>query len=177
MCIPLSILSALISAIIILAILFGYQFKLERKMENDGFLITLTPFEMERKSKDEVKPTGKIVDFNPRIEHYLKVAEVMVTLASASLVFIPTVHIDKTHPMFAYAMVLVGCTVVFGVIFMALLTYYYEMFLFDPRTFGAFRSSMVFSIGFSGLICFAIAYLVLAVQIAIAYSSGTLMSK
>jgi len=60
--------------------------------------------------------------------------------------------------------------------FMATMTYFYEMFLFDPSSYSAGRSSMMFSTGFSGFACFALAYFVIAVQIATAYMSGTLTS-
>lgn len=36
-----------------------------------------------------------------------------------------------------FSMVLLGFTVVYGLLFMALLTYFYEMFLFDPASFTA----------------------------------------
>jgi hypothetical protein len=165
---------AVATALAIVGCLFGFEYRLERKSEHDGLYITLTPLECLRGPRGEVIRTDKVVDFNPRLEHYLKVAEVMVTLASASLVLIPTLHIDKTHPMFAYAMVLLGFTVVFAVTFMATMAYFYEMFLFNPASFNALRSSFVFAVGFSGHLCFAIAYLVLAIQIAIAYTNGTL---
>jgi hypothetical protein len=42
------------------------------------------------------------------------------------------------------------------------MTYFYEMFLFDPASYSAGRSSLMFSVGFSGYGCFALAYLVIA---------------
>ena len=71
-------------------------------------------------------------------------------------------------------MVLLGFTVVFGLSFMATMTYFYEMFLFAPTSYSAGRSSLMFSLGFSGFACFALAYFVIAVQVAYAYTSGTL---
>jgi hypothetical protein len=38
----------------------------------------------------------------------------------------------------------------------ALMTYFYEMFLYNPRTFGALQPSTMFSFGFSGLLCFGL---------------------
>jgi hypothetical protein len=73
-------------------------------------------------------------------------------------------------------LVLLGFTVVYGLLFMALLTYFYEMFLFDPGTFTAFRSSLVFTLGFSAFPWFAIAYILLAVITGTATANGTMPS-
>jgi hypothetical protein len=80
----------------------------------------------------------------------------MVTLSSASLVFIPSLHVGNANPIFAYAIVMLGFSVFYGVLFMALMTYFYEMFLYNPRNFGALQSSTMFSFGFSGLMCFGL---------------------
>jgi hypothetical protein len=46
------------------------------------------------------------------------------------------------------------------------------MFLFNPANFKAFRSSLIFALGFSAFACFAMAYLALAIVVARAFSSG-----
>jgi len=110
----------------------------------------------------------------PRHGHYLKCAEVLITLASASLVFIPTLHVSALLPRLGFSMVLLGFTVVYGLLFMALLTYFYEMFLFNPASFTTFRSSAIFTLGFSAFLCFALAYLVLSIIIGTAVANGSL---
>jgi hypothetical protein len=63
-------------------------------------------------------------------------------------------------------MVLLSLAVVYALLFMALLTYFYEMFLFNPNNFGAFHSSTIFTLGFSSFACFGLAYISLALVFA-----------
>lgn len=153
-----------------------FEYRIELKvLRTPGTVITLTP--RKRNIDGTIKTPEEVHDFDPRLEHYLKVAEIVVGLASASLVFIPTLHSTKINTCwFAFAFVMLSFTVFFGLFFMATMTYFYEMFLFDPSSYSAGRSSMMFSTGFSGFACFALAYFVIAVQIATAYMSGTLTS-
>jgi len=72
-------------------------------------------------------------------------------------------------------MVVLGMTVVYSLGFMAAITYFYEMFLFDPTSFTAFRSSLMFSLGFGGLFSFGLAYIVLAFTVGNALVHGTLI--
>ena len=151
---------------------FLFEYSIERKAP----YVTLTPF---KRSRDP--QTGNIVrrneevDFDPRHQSYIKCAEVLITLASASLVFIPTLHVSTLLPRLSFSIVLLGFTVVYALLFMALLTYFYEMFLFDPTNFTAFRSSLVFSLGFSAFLCFAAAYMWLAIIAGIAIANGSLI--
>jgi len=109
-------------------------------------------------------PNG--IDFDPRHGHYMKTAEVVVALASASLLFVPRLRVD-THPRaYSFAMVLLGASVLFCVIFMAALTYFYENFLYRNDSYSAWKYGLVNALGSSGLLCFAIAYVFLAVAMA-----------
>lgn len=167
------ILWAITVAFAIWAVLFSYEYYVERKMiRTPGVVITLTPWKRDMNGK--IKNPPEVHEFDPRLEHYLKVAEIIIGLASASLVFIPTLHAKSINCWFAFALVLLGFTVFFGLSFMATMTYFYEMFLFEPASYSAGRSSLMFSVGFSGYGCFALAYFVIAIQIALAYTSGTL---
>jgi hypothetical protein len=175
------ILGAIAAGVSIWSALFWPQYLSEKNICKGGAVITLTPWKrnVDGTFKEESQADGgKRVDthdFDPRLEHYLKVAEVIITLASASLVFIPTLHGKSLNCWFAFALVMLGLTVVFGLAFMAIMTYFYEMFLFDPKGYGPFRSSLMFSLGFTGFACFAIAYLVISIQVGLAYSSGSLI--
>jgi hypothetical protein len=60
-------------------------------------------------------------------------------------------------------------------LFMALLTYFYEMFLFDPMSFMALRSSAMFTLGFSAFVCFALAYIWLSIIAGTAIANGSLV--
>jgi hypothetical protein len=64
------------------------EYRLERKTA----LVTLTPFKMLRDPttwKVSESPAGEVVELDPRHGHYMKLGEVLIALASASLVFIP----------------------------------------------------------------------------------------
>ena len=65
----------------------------------------------------------------------MKLGEILVTLASASLVFIPAPHATSSLPALGFCMMILGLTVFYSLSFMALMTYFYEMFLFDPANF------------------------------------------
>src|ERR1700691_4272125 len=119
------ILLAITVAFAVLAVLFSYEYSIERKAVDRGRVITLTPYKQDASGK-RLKPSEHDVhEFDPRLEHYLKVAEILVTLASASLVFLPTLHFSKVNSLFASAMVLLGFTVVYGLGFMVTMTYFY----------------------------------------------------
>jgi hypothetical protein len=45
---------------------------------------------------------------------------------------------------------------------MALLTYFYERFLYDDQTYKPWKYGLLHGLGFGGLFCFALAYIVLA---------------
>jgi hypothetical protein len=114
--------------------------------------------------------TDKLVDFVPRMQQYTKTAEIMITLASASILFIPS-HVGK-QPVLALPMVLLGFGVVWGVWFIAWMSYCYEQSLYDPANFRAGESSIMFALGFGALACFALAYLALAITIAHSIATG-----
>ncbi len=153
------------------AAFFTFEYSIERKAR----YVTLTPFKRTRDPQTgEILSGGEEVDFDPRHGHYMKCAEVLITLASASLVFIPTLHVSTLLSKLAFPMVLLGFTVVYALLFMALLTYFYEMFLFNPASFTAFRSSTIFTLGFSAFTCFALAYLTLSIIMGEAIGSGSL---
>jgi hypothetical protein len=171
MCVPISILWAVALGVVIPGGFFIYEYRIEREAP----YVTLTPF---KKGRD--RENGRVidvpgeVDFDPRHGHYMKLGEVLITLASASLVFIPTLHFTSHLPALGFCMVVLGLTVVYSLGFMAAITYFYEMFLFDPTSFTAFRSSLMFSLGFGALFSFALAYIVLAFSVGKALVNGTL---
>jgi len=160
--------------VVIPLVFFVFEYRLER----DAPWVTLTPSKMSRDpvtGETSRSSEGGVVDFDPRHGHYMKLGEVLITLASASLVFIPSLHFSSMLPRLGFPMVLSGFTVVYALGFMATLTYFYEMFLFDPRTFTAFRSSLIFTLGFGAFTCFALAYITLAIIVGNAIASGTLL--
>ena len=66
---------------------------------------------------------GKPVPFEHRHERYMNVAEVMLTLASASLVFVPSSRLSFYSHACAFALILLGLCLLYSLVFMALMTY------------------------------------------------------
>src|SRR2546429_5280580 len=115
---------------------------------------------------------GNPVPFEHRHERYLNVAEVMVTLASASLVFIPSSRLSVYKNACAFALILLGLCVLYSVGFMALLTYFYERFLYNDQSYLPWKYGLLHALGFGALFCFALAYIVLAGGVANAVIYG-----
>ena len=105
---------------------------------------------------------GKPQPFEHRHERYMGVAEVMLTLASASLVFVPSSRLSLYSHACAFALILLGLCVLYSVGFMALLSYFYERFLYDDQTYRPWKYGLLHGLGFGALFCFALAYIVLA---------------
>src|SRR5215831_17444582 len=105
---------------------------------------------------------GKPIPFEHRHERYMNVAEVMLTLASASLVFVPSSRLSLYSHTCAFALILLGLCVLYSVGFMALLSYFYERFLYDDQTYRPWKYGLLHGLGFGALFCFALAYIVLA---------------
>jgi hypothetical protein len=110
-------------------------------------------------------PTGEFVSFESRHERYMKIAEVVTTLASASLIFVPNSRLNIYPRSCAFALVLLGFSVLYCIGFMAMLTYFYEGFLYKRRSYSPTKYGLVHALGFGGLICFALAYIWLAVRV------------
>jgi hypothetical protein len=117
------------------------------------------------------------VDFQPRLGHYLKTSEVVITLASASLVFIPKLTVTAHPEWFAFSMTLFGLTVLYLVLFMITLLYFYEDSLYFPTYYTVKKSAAVVAMGFAGLLCFITAYMSIAVQIAKAVGDKAVLVK
>src|SRR5215831_18866476 len=109
---------------------------------------------------------GKPQPFEHRHERYMSVAEVMLTLASASLVFVPSSRLSLYSHACAFALILLGLCVLYSIGFMALLSYFYERFLYDDQTYRPWKYGLLHGLGFGALFCFALAYIVLAAGVA-----------
>lgn len=112
----------------------------------------------------------ELVDFVPRMQQYTKTAEIMITISSASIIFIPS-HLSK-QPILAFSFITLGFAVLWGVSFIAWMSYCYEESLYNPANFNAVTSSVMFGLGFGAFASFAGAYMFLAVIIARALADG-----
>jgi len=181
---PCSVWAGCVIGVIVPAALFVFEYCIEMKGMKDAKAkgikrwMTLTPQKTHRdfRTGEIIREEGE-VDFDPRHGHYLKCGEVVVTLASASLVFIPSMHFSSGLPFIGFPMVLLGFTVVYAVGFMGILTYFYEMFLFDQNSLTVFRSSVIFCLGFGALTCFLVAYFALSLIVGTALSNGSLVNS
>lgn len=174
MFLPIPVLLGIGAGLAIPAGFFIFEYNIERKAP----YVTLTPFRRSRNpDTGQVIQGREEVDFDPRHGHYMKIGEVLIALSSASLVFIPSLHSSSSLPWLGFPLILLGLTVVFALGFMGALTYFYEMFLFDPRSFTAFRSSLIFTLGFGAFTCFALAYVTLAVIAGYAIANGALLNS
>lgn len=155
-------LGSILAAIVLAACYFTCR-KSERKYEETTF----TPRKRDRNGQYILNesPGDDVWGYENRHGHYLKTAEVIVTLASASLLFIPSTHMNLPLTRFGFSIVLLACSVMAGLVFMALLTYFYEDFLFDPRSFTLNRSAWLSALGLAELLYFGIAYAGLAFQL------------
>jgi hypothetical protein len=138
-------------------------YSISRRSESK-FEITFTPRKRDRHGNFVA---DEVVSYEDRHGHYLKTAELIVTLASASLLFIASSHLNIKAPLatFSFSIVLLACCVASGVTFMGLVTYFYELFLFDPNTFTLRRSAWLTALGLMELLYFGFAYLGLAIQL------------
>ena len=112
----------------------------------------------------------ELVHFVPRMQQYTNTAEIMITLSSATIIFIPS-HVTG-QPMLAFSVILLGFAVLWGVLFISWMSYCYEQVLYNPLNFGARSSSTMFAFGFGALACFVVAYVSLAVGVAHAILYG-----
>jgi hypothetical protein len=110
-------------------------------------------------------PTGAVVPFEPRHERYMKIAEVVTALAAASMVFVPSSRLSAYPRSCAFALILLGFSVLYSVGFMATLTYFYEDFLYNQSSYSPRKYGLVHALGFGGLVCFAVAYFSIAVRV------------
>lgn len=178
---PASVWTGIIAGLCIPVAYFVSEYSIEsaaiRRSKTSGVKrwMTLTPPKKKRNTRTgDIEPDEGEVDFDPRHGHYMKCGEVLITLSSASLIFLPSLHFTATYPWLGLPMVMLGFTVVYSLCFMGLMTYFYEMFLFDPENFTVFRSTLIFSLGFGALTCFAVSYFTLSIIVGNAISKGTL---
>src|SRR2546430_5240046 len=115
---------------------------------------------------------GKPIPFEHRHERYMNIAEVLMTVASASLVFIPSSRLSLYRHACAFALILLGFCVLYSVGFMALTTYFYERFLYNDQSYKPWKYGLLHALGFGALGCFALAYIVLAGGVANAVIYG-----
>jgi hypothetical protein len=112
-------------------------------------------------------PGGVHGEFGKRLlPMYLDITKFVLGLAAGSIVLLVG-SLNFTHPTarslrsFASPLFLVAMSIIYGVLFMILLTVNYEHHLHrpdDPLSYTRFKFTRNQSLGFSALVCFCISY-------------------
>jgi hypothetical protein len=114
------------------------------------------------------EPQNRPGAFEARLATYMRAGEFIVGIATGSIVLLvgaSGLHSTGHLPWrYASPLVLLTFTVIYGVLFMALLAYNYEMFL-HGNAYTRFRYVRNQSLGFSALACFCAGYAWLVVSI------------
>ena len=124
-----------------------------------------------------LKTRGQPVVFDPERKHgkfgkrllpmYLDITKSVLGLAAGSIVLLVgslNFNQSKTRNLksFASPLYLVAMSVIYGVLFMILLTMNYEQHLHrpnDPHSYTRFQYTRNQSLGFSALLCFCVSYI------------------
>jgi hypothetical protein len=149
------------------AVLFLMTFGIVNRLRRNWPYVSFSPHKFKYDLEhDKFVLLDEQIDFEPRLGHYLKTTEVVITLASASLVFIPQLKIGAANSLLAVAMASCGAAVFYLVFFMVLLLYFYEDSLYAPASYTVKKSALIVACGVTGLLCFVGAYLAIAFQAA-----------
>lgn len=100
--------------------------------------------------------------FAPFVGHYIGVAQLLITLAAASIAF------GGSNPAargIFVAKLILAFSILFGVLFCAFVLYRYEEYAQDVESYTRFWYCTVEALGFSTLISFFVGYLVWAVNL------------
>jgi hypothetical protein len=100
--------------------------------------------------------------FAPFLDNYTDVTKLMITVAAASIAFGGGSNPSKGV---VAAKVILAFSVLYGVLFAALLLFFYDDYCQNVRAHTRFRYSLNEALGFSTLFCFVVGYLVWAFNI------------
>ena len=129
-------------------------------------------------------PGDKVGSFEPHIKRYLDLARLVLTLAAASIAFLFNLIVTRTTPISREyllsvpprAVLYLCATILFLLLFMTLLTLFYEKyshFHYLPRNhsesqcgqYKRWKYALVNACGYTGLALFFVAYLRLALSL------------
>jgi hypothetical protein len=121
-----------------------------------------------------LRTKGQPVVFDPGNKHgefgkrllpmYLDITKFVLGLAAGSIVLlVGSLNFNQSHARslgsFASPLFLVAMSIIYGVLFMILLTLNYEHHLHQPNSYTRFKYTRNQSLGFSSLLCFCISYM------------------
>ena len=96
--------------------------------------------------------------FAPLLGSYLDVTKLLITVAAASIAFGAT---HQSRGIFVAKLIL-AFSILYGVLFCALLQFFYDEYTQNVRAYTRLRYSMIEALGFSTLTCFVLGYFVWA---------------
>lgn len=104
----------------------------------------------------ELPLSAKTTTFEPMLKHYMTLAQLIITIAAASIAFGGT---QNPKPSIAAAKVFLAFCILYGVLFCSTVLYRYDEYNQNVRSYTRFWYSTVESLGFAALACFVLGYL------------------
>ncbi len=101
--------------------------------------------------------------FDPLLDKYIGVVKLLLTVAAASIAFGPN---GSAAVGIAQAKIVLAFSVLYGVMFSALLLFFYDDYAQNVRSYRPIRYSLIQALGFASLVCFVGGYLLWALYLA-----------
>jgi len=109
-----------------------------------------------------IAAVNKASTFAPLLEGYIGVAKLVITLAAASIAFGGS---QSSRRGIFVAKVMLAFSILYGVMFTALLQFFYDDYTQDVNSYVPWRYALIQALGFSTLICFVMGYFVWAFNV------------
>lgn len=93
--------------------------------------------------------------FEPMLKHYIGLAQLVITVAAASIAFGGT---QTTKPAIALAKLFLAFCIIYGVLFCAAILYRYDEYNHNVECYTRFWYATVEGLGFTTLACFMLGY-------------------
>ena len=143
-----------IGCIFVLAILFSFFRWLNRGSQS--FYFDPQDFvRYENGGGRELPVSASTNVFEPLLRNYIDVTKLLITVAAASIAFGGG---QSPPPGIVIAKIILAFSVLYGVMFCALLQYFYDEYCQNVRAYTPFRYSFIEGLGFSALLCLAGGY-------------------
>jgi|ERR1035437_9623475 hypothetical protein len=110
----------------------------------------------------ELPVSAKQGTFEPFLDKYIGVVKLLLTVAAASIAFGSSQ--GATNGIFI-AKIVLAFAILYGVVFSALLLFFYEQYAQNVRYYRPLRYSLIEALGFSCLVCFIAGYFLWALQL------------